>query len=144
MKNGRYRGKIINTEEWAYGDLVHGVLEQKGKMFIYSESDRLTSGILIYEVIPETVGQSVGGLEDNCGKEIFDGDIVVLDDDVKRTFDVEDGIVTYVRGGFYIDKCRACNSIDVLATYDYSKLRGKIIGNIHDNPEVLFRLGVKR
>ncbi len=78
------------------------------------------------EVIPETVGQCTG-LKDKNGKLIFEGDICEYGDSV--------GIIGY------------CES-DAMFTFtydeniqtDFSCIWGKnleIIGNIHDNPELL-------
>lgn len=86
-------------------------------------------------VKPETVGQYTD-MRDKNGNKIFEGDIVILDEDVKKAFNVDDGEVRYGWGGFYIKEFSSLNSLNVLASY-VCLLRGEVIGNIHDNPELL-------
>lgn len=88
-------------------------------------------------VIPETVGRYTG-LRDKNGKRIFEGDIVRLYEDVKRAFEVDDGEVIYGRGGFHIGNCNLLNSLNAIASYDWI-LRGEVIGNRYDNPELINR-----
>ena len=69
------------------------------------------------EVIPETVGQFTG-LVDNSSEKIFEGDIIRCEGDK----------IAY-RVGF-VDGC--FSPFDCLSSY-----RLEVIGNIYDNPELL-------
>ena len=77
-------------------------------------------------VISETIGQYTG-LTDKNGKKIFEGDIINIEYDETV---VENAVVEYVGASFY-------GSTD----YDNWELDGyyeiEVIGNIHDNPELL-------
>jgi hypothetical protein len=128
MNKNLFRGKRTDTIEWVKGDLLHGVGDNVNDMYIVSNG-------IYYDVFPETVGRCAE-ITDINNIEVFEDDIVVLIDDVKKTFDVSDGIVKYGRGGFYIHEFSLLNSLNALATYDWI-LRGRVIGNIHDNPELL-------
>ena len=87
-----------------------------------------------YEVDPETVGECTGLRDKNC-KLIFEGDIIKIPDDFDE-FGMNAGEIYQVYfccGGFRLKP-------------KYSKARGywleddktvEIIGNIHDNPELL-------
>lgn len=117
MREIEFRGKLINSKIWAYGNLDI----KKNKTAIITPDD--TPLGRYGEVDTETVGQYTG-LKDKNGVKIFEGDIVRSYADVFRA------IVEYntsfagwfpfcnERTGIYADEC-------------------EVIGNIHDNPELL-------
>ena len=81
-------------------------------------------------VDPSTVGQYVG-LTDKNGKKIFEGDIVegfdfCADDDGY-------GVVTWDDGGFLVFNGSLCGSF----VENYNGRDFEVIGNIHDNPELI-------
>ncbi len=132
---GLYRGKRKIDGKWAEGSYLHLNI---GRDFICDGTVWIgTLEPCKVEVIPETVGLC-SGVPDKHGKLIFEGDIVRIDDDVKKTFPmVEDGPVRFSRGGFFVG-CYGdvLRSFDVIADYA-GTFRGEVIGNIHDNPELL-------
>ena len=121
MREILFRGKAENGE-WIYGDLVHwwGRHNTKPDIQIYNNVQR-------FKVIPETVGQYTG-LTDKNGKKIFEGDIVYSpyeDENTVIEWDDDDAMFTIV----YDDICT-----------DFSHYWGRyleVIGNIHDNPELI-------
>ena len=72
-----YRGKRVDNDEWANGDLI----TSKNKYYIHPQGNSfqvdgiLSRLIVLHEVKPETVGQYTG-LFDDKGNKIFEGDIV--------------------------------------------------------------------
>ncbi|GHU75354.1 phage protein [Spirochaetia bacterium] len=140
MRKIIFCGKREDTGEWVYGKLC--------------PHDRIAStystynGEPIYEqkyVIPETVGQYTG-FKDRNDKMIFEGWIVdVFDSNLEK---IGRGKITFLDdwGLWYVDsvpsfqedldhgKCNQANNGlgDIL--YENSV---EIIGNIHDNPELL-------
>lgn len=114
-----FRGKSPITQKWVYGDLFqHG--EQR-----FIVADKINT-----EVLPETVGQYTG-VNDIDGVRIFEGDIV------KNI--VTDLICVVARDNYYAGFVINKNK-DSKTQFSLSKASGraqKVIGNIHDNPEML-------
>jgi uncharacterized phage protein (TIGR01671 family) len=150
MREKEFRGKRIDTGEWAYGYYV--IADEKHYIFtgktglsqaspahclMYRDFER-------YEVIRETVGQFTG-LNDRDGRRIFEGDIV------KDQFG-NIGAVIYShhfldwRIRFYIGRgdLTAAKAGGVrIFDWVYPKMCLKIIGNIHDTPELLKDLSIE-
>lgn len=91
------------------------------------------------EVIPETVGQYTG-LQDKNGKRVFEGDIVQFEDDTPGQYEYHDdifmnvGVVEYNNGRFYFTNRVSVEMNDII----YENIADcTVIGNIHDNPELL-------
>lgn len=76
------------------------------------------------------------GMTDKNGNKVWEHDIIALNEDVKKIFNVDDGEIRYGWGGFYIKKFSELNSLNTLASYNCI-LRGEVIGNVFDNPELL-------
>lgn len=90
MREIKFRGKNIDTEQWVYGDLLH----KDGKTYIgyWVKDDDSPSGdgYIECEVLPATVGQYVG-TKDDKKQEIYEDDIVI----VVNISDTFTGIVVY-------------------------------------------------
>lgn len=131
MREILFRGKT-NKCEWVFGHYVH----QYGANMIYlPEGIDREHGFDYYHVAPETVGQYTG-LTDKNGKKIFEGDIISTD--IKRPYlivEFRDGCFMFNRndGGedYYDIVLPICKKPH--KEYPY----GEIIGNIHDNPELI-------
>lgn len=139
MKNNiKFRGKCIKTKEWVYGYVV----KRGSEWFIdYETVDWVSQsplGKIKYHKIKvdeRTIGQYVGFSVPNCS-EIFADDIV--------KFKVSDGLTEFKGvGKVYFENGEfRLNSIHSL--WDYVR-NGEIevLGNIHDNPELLNKCGVE-
>ena len=139
MRKILFRGKSENDGQWVEGSLVITTIEPAfdAPVKCYCIED-MTIGVFPNEfqsglsetVDPETVGQYTG-LTDKNGKKIFEGDIVEGAD-----FTAEDGghgVVSFVDGAFEV------NGNNVTGTFheNYYGREFEVIGNIHDNPELL-------
>ena len=126
MREILFRAKDKDNGEWVYGYYAHFETIREVLYVIYTDCvDDYSVGLLANysDVKPETVGQFTGLTDKNCVK-VFEGDIV-------RIFDGEyfSGVVKYSneQGSFTVD--------DTSLHYWVSDI--EVIGNVHDNPELL-------
>ncbi len=138
-----FRGKPKNELiDWVYGYYFYS--ELTCKHYIMGESKDY--GYTCIEVIPETVGQYTG-LKDKNGTKIFEGDIIkdkdnnvfimeygeFFADDVSNMFFDMFGY----QGNFNLYGLYAVGINSKKENIMPSKHSCVIIGNIHDNPELL-------
>ena len=127
MREIIFRGKCVDNGEWVQG-YVYQIWESVYILW------GMTNGVPnMIEVLPETIGQYTG-LTDKNGTKIFEGDI--LKDDWGKVCEVFYSLDScsfmvycsnppneYEKGNYRIGKV-CCETI-------------RVIGNIHDNPELL-------
>ena len=133
MRGILFRGQTKSDKKWIYGNLLQ---TDNGTYVIQNYAP--FEGIGKYEVDPETICQYTE-LTDKNGRKIFENDIVKINDNVKESFEISDGVVIYHTGSFIIDGSNGngtLNSLFVIAGINYV-LRGEVIGNIFDNPELI-------
>ena len=143
MREILFRGKRTGDEKWICGHLLEQNIPDCRSyivMSIIAELDNRHIEIMdfdINEVIPETVGQYTG-LTDKNGVKIFEGDIVRYGTNTDRADNKEIYEVVFeTRGGSRYFGIR----ISEIETWQFcfevpAKLM-EVIGNIHDNPEIL-------
>ena len=123
MREILFRGKA--STEWVYGDLRH---LNDGRVAVRKDGE-----IYPYEVIPETVGQYTG-LTDKNGKRIFEGDVVkAYDETYDNGFADVKGKVFFNCGSFDID----VEDVGYIPLYSYGTENIEVIGNVHDNGDLL-------
>lgn len=120
-----FRGKRKDNGDWAYGNFVRGCVDDFAYIVEFGNKELCRNYV---EVIPETVGQFTGFTDKN-GKRIFEGDIIrktnrgrnpqIFIANIRTDFRVNEEVY-YGPCERFIESC------------EY-----EIIGNIHDNPELL-------
>lgn len=128
-----FRGKRTYNGKWVEGSLV--VTSQGGAYIISTVEDKRDATVLVNQcslnVDPETVGQYTG-LTDKNGKRIFEGDIVRYDvnyHDMVISYDVENW------GGWLYEDMD--DNMQAYSIYEFCLKDIAVVGNIHDNPEIL-------
>ena len=129
MREYRFRGKRKDNGEWVYGYYYTQIITHAGNRKSRDHFMRTEQNIR-YEVDPDTVGQYTG-LKDKSGKEIYEGDIIILpdeDDDEYFVIEWDDDTARFAIVQHGSTMC------------DFDNYYGKelcIIGNIYENPELL-------
>lgn len=120
----------IGNKGWVYGDLVHNM-----KVTIDGLEPRtMVAG---YEVYPESVGQFTG-MEDCKFQKIFEGDILLDDEDYMLD---NDGNQVYQHLPVVYDEKKVlfglawCNA--VYGLYDCKEKHLHVIGNRFEHPELI-------
>lgn len=127
MRTIKFRAQDIASNKWLFGDIRHHNID----VCIFEQGGNRGE-----QVKPETIGQFTG-LHDKHGHKIYEGDVIMIN--------LTDGSTTvssvvWNRRGYW-----GCD-IDInhgvqLGLID--KVRIEVIGNIHDNPELLEEGGEK-
>ncbi len=133
----KFRGKRLDNGEWMYGNYA--------KYKDYSDNvheSMIDKDGYMHDIVPSTVGQYTG-LKDKNGNEIWEGDIFKEDSNgiVRSVFRVPGGLA-------FEDNPVSFGYDHRAPVYPYSPIAEmqnaswlsqscEIIGNIHDNPELL-------
>lgn len=141
MREILFRGKN-KYGKWYYGYYTEGYYLDGTPVSWIEVVDRKKKETDSPTVIPETVGQFTG-LTDKNGKKIFEGDIVR--DSYNSVGIVEFGTGTFDSGvycytGWHRRERDGCVDHTELHDYGWPK-EFEVIGNIHDNPELLGGVG---
>lgn len=132
-QKGTLTDKPIKANMWVYGSYDCGAL-------CGYEIDMISDKKETYAIVPETRGQYTG-LTDKNGKKIFEGDIVkarVTENTGYGTKKYESIYeIKYHEKYCYFYLAREKNNLLFDGNWSYFVSQFEIIGNIHDNPELL-------
>ena len=143
MREILFRGKRADNGEWIEGNLfIPDRADTPTEICIGTNIVRIT-----YDVIPETVGQYTG-LTDKNGTKIFEGDIVksvyslkqangVLEREIRSSIEYGVGWA-YSEVYGVLQRFRDGSGVALLSLMKGTEVADcEVIGNIHDNPELL-------
>lgn len=127
MREILFRGKRMDGKGWVEGWYYQ--LKRSEKIVHYIVENPLPKlvGVKEYEVYPTTVGQFTGLLDKN-GKKIFEGDIVMYGDKTASVVFHDSEFSLNFPDNKYIQH-------GLLTPKSFSPIA--VIGNLHDNPELL-------
>lgn len=124
MRTIKFRGKNVLSAEWVYGGIT-AMKDGWCSAITTLTEDEFDSQELVY---PETIGQFTGLLDKN-GREIYEGDILeVCEMYAKVVWNEEKASFEYQ----YLHPMQLTNTF-----YEFNMPYLSIIGNIHDNPELI-------
>ena len=127
MREILFRGKHSKKSRWDFGDLY----TNNGKAYI-TLRDTIRGVRVLGEVIPDTIGQFTGLIDKN-GTKIFEGDIIKL-----RLLAAKmewKGVCEYRNGAFGLAWQYAGQRYSTFAGTCNAEY--EVLGNIHDNPELM-------
>ncbi|AHL18715.1 YopX family protein [Listeria monocytogenes] len=144
MREIEFRGKRIDNGEWVYGNLMQF---EDSATFIFADERKGASTLTyahfiinnMHAIDEKTIGQYTV-LKDKNGKKIFEGDIVAFSEDDFHVFNSqveyfsEDGYPAFdikVPSTYYFDS-NVFSEVSMSGLYEI-----EVIGNIHENPELL-------
>ena len=131
MQN-KFRAKEKKTGKWVYGEMFGGLL------YTHPTTGTHHNGFEFgKEVIEETIGRYVNR-KDKDGQELYEDDVFIIDDKIHGVIRYNDSHM-----GFCISDPKLMNFYDENTTYQmlnqywWNKYTIKVIGNIHDNKNLL-------
>ena len=138
MRTIKFRGKRIDTGEFVYGDLIH---RNDGDVAIYTNLDTwgenpddVDAYGDSFRVANSTVGQFTG-LHDKNGRDIYEGDIIC-----RKGLKIKHLIFYNEKQGRFMAALNGdTEDEDWCCGLDNNRWISskEVIGNIHDNPELL-------
>lgn len=130
-----FRGKRTDNGEWIEGLLAYCNFNHGIEKAIYVATE--LGSIIPYRIKQETVGEFTS-LTDKNGKKIFEGDIVEFTD--KFTHKKGRAEIVFEAFKWKYSGCYYGGNPIVWLCINDTSVEYEVIGNIHDNPELLKKI----
>jgi uncharacterized phage protein (TIGR01671 family) len=124
MRTIKFRAKLALGGKWLYGSLLR---LPDGRYTIYTPDKEASTSCPV--IRPDTIGQFTG-LRDADGKEIYEGDVIESGQGIRHCIKYDDTQAQFIACGKHSVEC------GVNDTW-IARFHKRVIGNIHDNPELL-------
>lgn len=153
MREIKFRGKRLDNGEWVDGFVLFNHDKSESVIAKLTDTESVCENVVL-----NTVGQFTG-LHDKNGKEIYEGDVLfvrewnnialaIFDHDDRECLSLEDckgALLQECQRIVYFEEGSMCAGDYYISTlwdkqdqrHQYPIFEVEIIGNIHDNPELL-------
>lgn len=139
MRENLFRGKRKDNGEWVYGDLSlysePGEIEIAYPTMVEDEEFNLHETFDYAAVDWVTVGQYIC-VNDKNDTKIFEGDILLIHNDYNGDRNPFPALVGFAEGSFVTWGERRCG-YTTFDSWNTPLVWWEVIGNIHDNPELI-------
>lgn len=136
MRQIKFRGKCVADSkyagQWVYGgysEPQEDCKQNEGLITVYFGG----SSTCKYHVTPNTVGQFTG-LHDSIGREIYEGDIIKYPHGTILYIVYDNDLACFKA---VVARYNPLNEYSTLSKGWITRFNIEVIGNIHDNPELL-------
>lgn len=141
MREIKFRGYAVEemvNSQWVEG---FGVYEIKLAEHYVKEVGRDSDWVLYtysgdYRVDPKSIGQYTG-LKDKNGKEIYEGDVLLFNNDYPNAQKMDWKCVVKYRKGSFVCEYPKDGVYNYFDSWNVPKVTWEVIGNIYENPSLL-------
>jgi len=136
IMNREHEFRGFDGTKWYYGDLEYNRKTGIARIHTYKEDGSYDKQ---YAVDPDTVGEFTG-MRDRHGNKVFEGDVVDVYDFTSAYASKYRGVVKMYRGSWcveYEDSIFDTVFHPMLFFDDFADRKTEVVGNIHNNPELL-------